>query len=180
MCMQNAMRTDAQRRVCAAMVPYRWATRETSLRELEHTHTHTHTHTPVLTGLKRDPHWSYQYCLWSNLFTLRRFGRSLNWRDNFSETYFELCLTRSESGLLFRCFKFSYIFIALFDIQNTCNQWNISVCFAIFCNGSNFCDVLCASLDDELSASKIGIPYIWEKEWTPQWSKFFPIRDQSP
>ena len=33
-------RTDARRRVCAAMVPYRWATRGTSLRELEYTHTH--------------------------------------------------------------------------------------------------------------------------------------------
>ena len=32
-------RTDARRRVCAAMVPYRWATRGTSLRELEYTHT---------------------------------------------------------------------------------------------------------------------------------------------
>ena len=35
----NTTRTDAQRRVCAAMVPYRWATRGTSLRELEYTHT---------------------------------------------------------------------------------------------------------------------------------------------
>ena len=35
---QKVMRTDARRRVCAAMVPYRWATRGTSLRELEHTH----------------------------------------------------------------------------------------------------------------------------------------------
>ena len=31
--------TDARRRVCAAMVPYRLATRGTSLRELEYTHT---------------------------------------------------------------------------------------------------------------------------------------------
>ena len=41
MCMQNTTnttRTDARRRVCAAMVPYRWATRGTSLRELEYTH----------------------------------------------------------------------------------------------------------------------------------------------
>ena len=48
MCTQNTTnttRTDARRRVCAAMVPYLWATRGTSLRELEHTHTHTHTHT---------------------------------------------------------------------------------------------------------------------------------------
>ena len=35
----NTTRTDARRRVCAAMVPYRWATRGTSLRELEYTHT---------------------------------------------------------------------------------------------------------------------------------------------
>ena len=35
----NTTRTDARRRVCAAMVLYRLATRETSLRELEHTHT---------------------------------------------------------------------------------------------------------------------------------------------
>ena len=34
----NTTRTDARRRVCAAMVPYRWATRGTSLRELEYTH----------------------------------------------------------------------------------------------------------------------------------------------
>ena len=33
----NTTRTDARRRVCAAMVPYRWATRGTSLRELEYT-----------------------------------------------------------------------------------------------------------------------------------------------
>ena len=42
MCTQNTTnttRTDARRRVCAAMVPYRWATRGTSLRELEYTHT---------------------------------------------------------------------------------------------------------------------------------------------
>ena len=32
---------DARHRMCAAMVPYRWATRGTSLRELEYTHTHT-------------------------------------------------------------------------------------------------------------------------------------------
>ena len=30
--------TDARRRVCAAMVPYRWATRGTSFRELDYTH----------------------------------------------------------------------------------------------------------------------------------------------
>ena len=44
MCTQNTtntMRTDARRQVCAAMVPYRWATRGTSLRELEYTHTGT-------------------------------------------------------------------------------------------------------------------------------------------
>ena len=43
MCTQNTTnttRTDARRRVCAAMVPYRLATRGTSLRELEYTHTH--------------------------------------------------------------------------------------------------------------------------------------------
>ena len=42
MCTQNTTnttRTDARRRVCAAMVPYRWATRGTSLRELEYIHT---------------------------------------------------------------------------------------------------------------------------------------------
>ena len=33
-------RTDARHRVCVAMVPYRWATQGTSLRELEYTHTH--------------------------------------------------------------------------------------------------------------------------------------------
>ena len=41
-CMLNTTymtRTDAQRRVCAALVPYRRATRGTSLRELEYTHT---------------------------------------------------------------------------------------------------------------------------------------------
>ena len=41
MCTQNTInttRTDARRRVCAAMVPYRWATRGTSVRELEYTH----------------------------------------------------------------------------------------------------------------------------------------------
>ena len=37
----NTTRTDARRRMCAAMVPYRWATRKTSLRELEYTNTHT-------------------------------------------------------------------------------------------------------------------------------------------
>ena len=45
MCTQNTTnttRTDARRRVCAAMVSYRWATRGTSLRELEYTHIHTH------------------------------------------------------------------------------------------------------------------------------------------
>ena len=46
MCTQNTTNTtrrDARRRVCAAMVPYRWATRGTSLRELEYTHTlHRH------------------------------------------------------------------------------------------------------------------------------------------
>ena len=36
----NTTRTDARRWVCAAMVPYRWATRGTSLRELEYTHTY--------------------------------------------------------------------------------------------------------------------------------------------
>ena len=36
----NTTRTDARRRVCVAMVPYRWATWGTSLRELEYTHTH--------------------------------------------------------------------------------------------------------------------------------------------
>ena len=36
----NTTRTDARRRVCAAMVPYRWAIRGTSLRELEYTHIH--------------------------------------------------------------------------------------------------------------------------------------------
>ena len=35
----NTTRTAAQRQVCAAMIPYRWATRGTSLRELEYTHT---------------------------------------------------------------------------------------------------------------------------------------------
>ena len=43
MCMQNTTnttRTDARCRVCAAMVPYRSATRGTSLRELEYTHIH--------------------------------------------------------------------------------------------------------------------------------------------
>ena len=42
MCTQNTTNTtrmDARRRVCAAMVPYRWATRGMSLRELEYTHT---------------------------------------------------------------------------------------------------------------------------------------------
>ena len=42
MCTQNTTNTtrmDAQCRVCAAMVPYRWATRGMSLRELEYTHT---------------------------------------------------------------------------------------------------------------------------------------------
>ena len=34
----NTTRTDARRRVCAEMVPYRWATWGTSLRELEYTH----------------------------------------------------------------------------------------------------------------------------------------------
>ena len=41
MCTQNTTnttRTDARCRMCAAVVPYRWATRGTSLRELEHTH----------------------------------------------------------------------------------------------------------------------------------------------
>ena len=45
MCTQNTTnttRTNARRRMCAAMVPYRWDTRGTSLRELEYTHTHTH------------------------------------------------------------------------------------------------------------------------------------------
>ena len=37
----NTTRTDAWRWVCAAMVAYRWATRGTSLRELEYTHTYT-------------------------------------------------------------------------------------------------------------------------------------------
>ena len=41
----NTTRTDARRRMCAAIVPYRWATRGTSLRELEYTHTHTYSHT---------------------------------------------------------------------------------------------------------------------------------------
>ena len=43
MCTQNTTNTtptDTRRRVCAAMVQYRWATRGTSLRELEYTHTH--------------------------------------------------------------------------------------------------------------------------------------------
>ena len=51
MCTQNTTnttRTDTRRRVCAAMVPYRWATRGTSLRELEYTHTHT-----IATSLKQ-------------------------------------------------------------------------------------------------------------------------------
>ena len=42
MCTQNTTnttRTDARRRVCGAMVPYRCATPGTSLRELEYTHT---------------------------------------------------------------------------------------------------------------------------------------------
>ena len=42
MCTQNTTnttRTDAWRRVFAAMVPYRWATRGTSLRELQYSHT---------------------------------------------------------------------------------------------------------------------------------------------
>ena len=41
MCTQNTInttRTDARCRVCTAMVPYRWATRGTSLQELEYTH----------------------------------------------------------------------------------------------------------------------------------------------
>ena len=48
MCTQdttNTTRTDARPLVCAAMVLYRWATRGTSLRELEYTHTHTLAHT---------------------------------------------------------------------------------------------------------------------------------------
>ena len=43
MCTQNTTnttRTDARRRVCAAVVSYRWATRGTALWELEYTHTH--------------------------------------------------------------------------------------------------------------------------------------------
>ena len=43
MCTQNTTnttRTDARLRVCAAMVPYRWATRGTSLRELDYTPKH--------------------------------------------------------------------------------------------------------------------------------------------
>ena len=35
----NMMRTDTRPQVCAAMVPYRWDTRGTSLRELDYTHT---------------------------------------------------------------------------------------------------------------------------------------------
>ena len=35
----NTTRTDARRRLCAAMIPYRWATRGTSSRELEYIHT---------------------------------------------------------------------------------------------------------------------------------------------
>ena len=41
MCTQNTTnttRTNTPRQLCAAMVPYRWATRGTSLRELEYTH----------------------------------------------------------------------------------------------------------------------------------------------
>ena len=51
MCTQNTTnttRTDARRRVCAAIVPYRRATRGTSLRELEYIHTHAHAHTHTL------------------------------------------------------------------------------------------------------------------------------------
>ena len=51
----NTTRTDARRRVCAAMVPYRWATRGTSLRELEYTHTHTRGYQKVL-SLRHFPH----------------------------------------------------------------------------------------------------------------------------
>ena len=43
MCTQNTTNTtrmDTLRRVCAAMVPYRWTTQGMSLRELEYTHTH--------------------------------------------------------------------------------------------------------------------------------------------
>ena len=39
----NTTRTDARHRVCAAMVPYRSATRGTSLREWEYTHIVTRT-----------------------------------------------------------------------------------------------------------------------------------------
>ena len=35
----NTKRTEVRRQVCVAMVPYHWATRGTSLQELEYTHT---------------------------------------------------------------------------------------------------------------------------------------------
>ena len=61
MCTQhtiNETRTDARRRVCAAMVPYRWATRGTSLRELEYTHKHTPT---TFRRTHGDPYRGYGY-----------------------------------------------------------------------------------------------------------------------
>ena len=67
MCTQNTTnttRTDARHRVCAVMVPYRWATRGTSLRELEYTHTYIEpVHIYVCHALNgsewKHPKWPY-------------------------------------------------------------------------------------------------------------------------
>ena len=59
MCTQNTTRTtrtDERHRVCAAMVPYRWATRGTSVRELEYTHTPSSFHMNFGSKLP--------YCFW--------------------------------------------------------------------------------------------------------------------
>ena len=126
-----------------------------------HTHTHTHTHTPVLTGLK-ETHIDRISTVYDRISSshLDVLGVLKTDEITFLKRILNYVLQGVNQGLLFRCFKFTYIFNALFDIQNTCNQWNISVYFAMFCNGSNFCDLLFASLDDELSASKMGRPYI--------------------
>ena len=57
----NTTRTDARRRVCATMVPYRWATRGTSLRELEYT----------LLAVELKRWWDY-YKIWK--WPIRNFG----------------------------------------------------------------------------------------------------------
>ena len=90
----NTTRTDARHRVCAAMVPYRWATRGTSLGELEYTRTSTNQNWSIPANidgscntLNRCVYWEGQYD--THIVTERycTIHSSVIWNSAFNRPY---------------------------------------------------------------------------------------------